>query len=355
MPVEGTQPGANLRRGILLAIPVSAALFLELAADSPSKGSIATGALFCGFAGLWSPPGARAVWQSIAAAVVAATAALGVLTGSPPFLAVLTAAVVGPVVGFGFTISAQLGKAGRPVLAALVISQGLGLDHAEALRAFAYTAVGGCLQVACSLGAYAIGRLEGRSEGHLRWKGPTGAELVARLSPRSTTFRHAVRLGVALAVGVASYQVLNFGEHGFWVPLTIAFVLTPEASETFHRLALRAVGTATGLGVATVLSDLTAGNGYLLAATLSVAALVAYTMVRVQFAVSSAAMTVYAVLLATTLGEPAIEAVDQRALATALGIAIAAVSFLLWANPPLGVASNAWPRGERQPGRRRGR
>lgn len=326
--------GVLLRRGLLLAVPVSVVLFLELATDSPSKGSIATGALFCGFAGIASPPRTRAVWQAVAAPLVAAAAALGVLTGAPPLLAVLTVAVVGPVVGYGFTISAELGKAGRPVLAALVIAQGLGLDPADALRAFAYTAVGACLQVTCSLGAYGVDRLAGRSEDPSRWRGPIAAELVGQLNPRSTTFRHALRLGVALAVGVASYQVLDLGEHGFWVPLTVLFVLTPEASETLHRLALRAGGTAIGLGVATVLSELIGGNSYLLAATLSVATAIVYTTLRIHFAVSSAAMTVYAVLLATTLGEPALEAVDQRALATALGIAIAAVAFLLWANPP---------------------
>ena len=45
------------------------------------------------------------------------------------------------------------------------------------------------------------------------------------------------------------------------------------------------------------------------------------------------AITVYAVVLADTLGEPTLEAAGQRALATAIGIAIAFFSFLVWSNP----------------------
>ncbi len=333
MPPEEAQIGVHPRRGILLAIPVSIALFVELVTDSPSKGSIATGALFCGFAGIGSPPRTRAIWQAVAAPTIAAAAALGVLTGASPFLAVLTVAVVGPVVGYAFAISPKLGNASRPVLAALVIAQGLGLAPDDALRALAYTAVGAYLQVACSLAAYAVRRLEGWSEGSARPKGPIAAKLIAHLNPRSTALRHATRLCVALTVSVASYQVVDFGEHGFWVPLTAAFVLAPEANETFHRLTLRAAGTAIGLGVATVLAELIGGSGYALAAALTAATVVAYTMLRIRYGVFSVAITVYAVLLATTLGESALEAVDQRALATAFGIAIAAGAFLLWPPP----------------------
>jgi uncharacterized membrane protein YccC len=85
-------------------------------------------------------------------------------------------------------------------------------------------------------------------------------------------------------VGVAAYWLLGMQNHGFWIPLTILFVLRPEDNETFRRLALRAI-------------------------------------------------TTYAVLLADNLGEPTLEAARQRAAATVLGIAIAGLAFLLWPNP----------------------
>jgi uncharacterized membrane protein YgaE (UPF0421/DUF939 family) len=39
------------------------------------------------------------------------------------------------------------------------------------------------------------------------------------------------------------------------------------------------------------------------------------------------------VLLADSIGEPALRAAGQRALATAIGIAIAGIAFLIWSNP----------------------
>lgn len=158
-------------------------------------------------------------------------------------------------------------------------------------------------------------------------------DLVANLTLRSTNARHAVRFGAALAAGVAAYWLLGMEEHGFWIPLTILFVMRPEAEETFHRLILRAVGTAIGLVIATALSEWLQGDGVALALALTAATALAYGLLTVQYALFTAAITVYAVLLADSLGEPALRAAGQRAGATALGITIAAAAFLLWSNP----------------------
>ncbi len=73
-------------------------------------------------------------------------------------------------------------------------------------------------------------------------------------------------------------------EHGFWIPLTILFVLRPEQEETFRRLILRAVGTAIGLIVATALSFWLHDDGVALAVALTVATAFAYGLLTVQYA-----------------------------------------------------------------------
>jgi uncharacterized membrane protein YccC len=158
-------------------------------------------------------------------------------------------------------------------------------------------------------------------------------DLAANLTLRSTSARHALRFGAALAAGVAAYWLLGMEEHGFWIPLTILFVMRPEEDETFHRLILRAVGTAIGLVMATALSFWLKDDGVALAIALTIATAFAYGLLTVQYALFTAAITTYAVLLADTLGEPAFEAAGQRALATAIGIAIAGAAFLIWSNP----------------------
>ena len=157
--------------------------------------------------------------------------------------------------------------------------------------------------------------------------------LSANLTLSSDSGRHALRFGSALGAGVAAYWLLGMHDHGFWIPLTILFVLRPEEGETFHRLILRAIGTAVGLIVATALSFWLHDDGVALAVALTIATAFAYGLLTVQYALFTAAITTYAVLLADTLGEPALEAAGQRALATAIGIAIAGASFLIWSNP----------------------
>jgi hypothetical protein len=331
-----SDPGPALRRGALVAIPVGVALLVELGLDSPSKGAIGTGALLAGFPGLDAPARTRAAWQAATAPLIGLAAALGVLTGSSAALAVPAMALVGAAAGYCFSVSLRLAIAGLSVALSLLIAQGLPLEPSDALPALLLSTAGGLLQAAFSLAVYAAGdrQEEGGAEG--RNVGAARRALSANLTLRSTNARHAIRFGTALAAGVAAYWLLGMQEHGFWIPLTILFVMRPEQDETFRRLVLRAVGTAAGLVIATALSDWLQGDGVALALALTVATALAYGLLTVQYALFTAAITVYAVLLADSLGEPALRAAGQRAGATALGIAIAAAAFLVWSNPKSG-------------------
>ena len=328
-----SEPGPALRRGLLVSVPVGAALFLEFGLDSPTKGAIATGALLAGFTGMDAPAKVRAAWQAAVAPLIAISAALGVLTGASPLLAVPAIAIVGAAAGYCFAVSLRLSIAGLSVALAMVISQGLPLEAGDALPALLLTSAGCLLQPLFSLIVYAAGdrEEEGGAEG---WSTAAAlADLRANLTLDSVAARHAVRFGAALAIGVAAYWLLGMQEHGFWIPLTILFVLRPEEEETFHRLALRAIGTGAGLVFASLLSEWLQGDAIPLALALTVATGFAYGLLTVQYALFTAAITTYAVLLADTLGEPALEAAGQRAAGTAIGILIAGAAFLLWSNP----------------------
>jgi len=325
--------GPALRRGALVAIPVGAALLWELGTGAESKGAIATGALFVGFPGLDAPARARAGWQAAVTPIVGIAAALGVLTGPSAALSVALILLVGAAAGYCFAVSLRFSIAGLSVALALVVSQGLGIPASHAFEALLFTALGGLLQAAFSLCVFAAGDRE-EEGGDAGWDTRAALKaLSSNLTLRSSSARHALRFGSALAAGVAVYWLLGMHEHGFWIPLTILFVLRPEEGETFRRLILRAVGTAIGLIVATALSFWLNDDGVALAIALTIATAFAYGLLTVQYALFTAAITTYAVLLADTLGEPAWHAAGQRAIATAIGIAIAGASFLLWSNP----------------------
>jgi hypothetical protein len=241
--------------------------------------------------------------------------------------------LVGAAAGYCFAVSLRLSIAGLSVALALVVSQGLGIPVSHTPEALLFTAFGGLLQAAFSFCVFVAGDRQ-EEGGEAGWSTATALRaLSANLNLRSTSARHALRFGFALATGVAVYWLLGMHEHGFWIPLTVLFVLRPEEGETFHRLILRAVGTAIGLAIATALSFWLNDDGVALAVALTIATAFAYGLLTVQYALFTAAITTYAVLLADTLGEPAWHAAGQRAVATAIGIAIAGAAFLLWSNP----------------------
>lgn len=61
--------------------------------------------------------------------------------------------------------------------------------------------------------------------------------------------RFAVILGVAIAAGTAIAVTLN-DPHGFWLPLSIVFILRPDVGPVITRALARTVGTAVGVGIA---------------------------------------------------------------------------------------------------------
>jgi hypothetical protein len=325
--------GPALRRGFLVSVPVGIALLIELGLGTSSRGAIATGALFVGFTGLDAPARARAGWEAAVTLPVGLAAGLGVLSGAAAPSAIVAMAVVGAAAGYCFAVSLRFAIAGLSVALALLVAQGLGIPAAHAPEAVAFTCVGGAMQAGFSLLVWALGDRD-EAEGASGWDwAETKRELAQNLTLSSVNARHAVRFGAAEGAAVATYWAIGMHEHGFWIPLTVLFVLRPGEDETFQRLVLRAVGTAVGLVLATALSFWLNDDGWALAVALTIATAFAYGLLTVQYALFTTAITTYAVLLADTLGEPAFNAAGQRGLATAIGILIAGISFAIWSNP----------------------
>jgi hypothetical protein len=353
LAIGPSEPGPALRRGFLVAVPVGLALILELGLSSPTKGAIGTGALLAGFPAMDAPALPRAAWQAAVAPLIGIAAVLGLLSGSNAFLAVAAMGIVGTIAGYCFAVSLRFSIFGLSVALALLICQDLPLDPSDALPALLLATAGGLLQSAFSFCVWALGdRDEPDGASGWDWREARRA-LRGNLDSSSVNFRHALRFGAALATGVALYWILGIHEHGFWIPLTILFVLRPEREETFRRLALRAIGTAIGLLVATALAEWLRGDAIAVALCLTIATGFAYGLLTVQYALFTAAITTYAVMLADSIGEPALHAAGERALGTALGIVIAGAAFLLWPNRDepqrQGKAGTFWPASQTAP------
>lgn len=275
------------------------------------------------------------------APVIGAFAAVGALTASPGALAAISMTVLACIAGMAVAVSLRLSIVGMMCVLALLLAQGFGLAPHDAPAALLLGGAGALAQALLSLIA---GLFDSAVERVHPVEGTRAALRAVRQSIdlRSPNLRHALRWGIALGIGVAFYHVVGLGQHGYWVPLTILFVLKPSPDDTYERIAMRAAGTLAGLGVATGLAALLDHHAIPTALVLTVAAACSLALLAVQYALFTAAITVYIVVLAHALGESAIEAVDQRALATLMGIAIAALAFTVFRDPR-GPAPSAAP------------
>ena len=328
-----SEPGPAIRRGALLAAPIGLALVVELGFDAPTQGAIAAGALINGFPGMDAPAKARAGWQAATAPLIGLAACLGVLSSQTGPTAVLALGLLGLLAGYCFAVSLRLAIVGLSVTLGMLIAQGLFLPTSDALPALLWGTVGGLTQVAWSL---IVWRATDKAvdEPEKAWDGRAAlAALRSNLTLSSPSARHGIRFGLALAAGVAAYWLLGFDQHGYWIPLTILFVMRPERGETDKRLVLRALGTVLGLIVATAIGEAFVGDDLILGAVLTVAAALSFGLLAVQYALFTAAITTFVVLMSTTVGEGAFHAAGQRATGTALGIAIAFLAWRLWPNP----------------------
>ncbi len=326
-------PGPALRRGALVAVPVGLALAIELGFDAPTEGAVATAALITGFIGLDAPAGPRAAWLAAAAPLVGMAAALGVLSSQFAPAAVLAIGLLGAAAGLCFAVSLRLAFVGLSTVLGLLIAQGLFLPVADAPAALLWGTAGGLLQAAWAALGWVFWDRDA-DDGASGWNARrTAAALRGALSLASVDGRHAVRFGTALAAGVATYRALGLHDHGFWIPLTILFVLRPERGETEHRLVLRAFGTLVGLALATALAESVGGSDLAVGVLLTAAAALSFGLITVQYALFTTAITTYVVLITDHLGEPALRAAGQRGLGTAIGIALAYLAWALWPGP----------------------
>lgn len=148
------------------------------------------------------------------------------------------------------------------------------------------------------------------------------------LHRRSPVFRHAVRLGVAVAVGCAVQRYTDIG-HGYWIPLTVLMALRPETAHTYTRCAGRIAGVLIGIAVASVVLALLA-PGQVLVALLAIAFVgVAYGASGLGYLASSAALTAAVVFLIELDRVGPVATTDDRLLGALIGGGLAVLAHVL--------------------------
>jgi uncharacterized membrane protein YccC len=157
----------------------------------------------------------------------------------------------------------------------------------------------------------------------------SAAVLRANLTPRSSVFRHAVRLAVCVALADFLGRMLHT-RRTYWAPMTAAIVLKPDFTTTLSRGVLRLAGTFAGLVVATALFAVLspAVGGQILMITVFMFAM--RWAGGTNYGLQVLPLTGLVVLLFATSGVPPGEVIAARAMNTAIGGIIALAANRLW-------------------------
>lgn len=142
----------------------------------------------------------------------------------------------------------------------------------------------------------------------------------------SPTFRHAIRLSIALVAGLLLLQWLN-PEQGFWILLTILFVCRPNFATTKRFLFKRIIGTVLGLIVGWALISLFPQPA--IQSIVAVAAGVGFFATREKhYMVATASITVLVLCGFNQVGD-GFDLILPRLFDTLIGALIAALAIFL--------------------------
>jgi uncharacterized membrane protein YccC len=146
--------------------------------------------------------------------------------------------------------------------------------------------------------------------------------LVANLRWSSPTFRYALRVAMAISVGLMSAQWLPYKTHGYWTALTIAVVLKPSFSITRQRRADRLVGTLIGCVLTAAILHVVHAP-MLLLGFLFIATAAGPTFLYVRYRYTAIAASMQSLLLIGLTVPHGASAVGERLLDTLVGTLIA--------------------------------
>jgi uncharacterized membrane protein YccC len=146
--------------------------------------------------------------------------------------------------------------------------------------------------------------------------------LLSNLRWTSPTFRYALRVAMAISVGLLSAGWLPYKSHGYWTALTIAVVLKPSFSMTRQRRADRLVGTLIGCMLTAVILHFVHAPAVLFG-FLFVATTAAPTFLHIKYRYTAVAASMQALLLIGLTVPQGASAITERLLDTLLGTLIA--------------------------------
>ncbi|GLU32531.1 FUSC family membrane protein [Trinickia caryophylli] len=146
-------------------------------------------------------------------------------------------------------------------------------------------------------------------------------QIFSNLTMSSPSFRHALRVAIAVAAGFWLGRILPL-TNAYWIIMTTLIILKPGYSLTKQRNAQRIVGTAIGCAVSIALI-LFVHSPHVLLAVMFASMVMSYSLLLFNYGASVVFTSSYVLLLFHLLAPGSLRIIGERAIDTGIGCALA--------------------------------
>ncbi|WP_426078147.1 FUSC family membrane protein [Janthinobacterium sp. PSPC3-1] len=157
------------------------------------------------------------------------------------------------------------------------------------------------------------------------------ATLLSNLRLESPIFRFALRVAMAISVGLLIGHWLPYAAHSYWIVLTIVIILRPTFSMTRQRRADRIIGTIIGC-VATAIVIRYVHSNIALMAILFLSIVATPTFIYLRYRYTAIAVSLMILLQMHLVAPSNPNLVSERLIDTLIGAAVATVFSFVLAN-----------------------
>ncbi|MGK5078487.1 FUSC family membrane protein [Janthinobacterium sp. HLX7-2] len=155
--------------------------------------------------------------------------------------------------------------------------------------------------------------------------------LLSNLRPDSPVFRFALRVSMAISVGLLIGHWLPYAAHSYWIVLTIVIILRPTFSMTRQRRADRIIGTIIGCVITAIVIRFVHSNIVLMAILfLSIVATPTFIYLRYRYTAIAVSLMILLQMHLVAPSNPNL--VSERLIDTLIGAAVATVFSFVLAN-----------------------
>lgn len=142
------------------------------------------------------------------------------------------------------------------------------------------------------------------------------------LTLKSSTFRHALRMVIVMLIAYSITRLFSFGNHSYWILMTILVILKPGWSLTKQRNYQRMSGTIIG-GLAGIVILLAVDQEVIKFIFLMIFMVLTYSFIRVNYILGVMFLTPYLLLLYSFLGVGTLDILEERIINTLAGSLLA--------------------------------